>query len=184
MAERGRAGHRLPSGLGWATRYFGGWTVCPPLCPGFAWIHKGGRSSGNFLVRRARVVRLKACLKSLLRQSWTATDRFRNRHRPFGVGRGNGPSCPEADPHHGTRNRPGRVVAVVPAKWLRTAAPRRSSMITCVGPDLAAEYPIRPGGVAEDDRQQKQRAEDQEGLRTRRRGRVPQADARRHDVGP
>ena len=49
--------------------------------------------------QRARLSRcssfsLSACLKSLLCQSLTATDRFRIRHRPFGLGRGNASSCP------------------------------------------------------------------------------------------
>ena len=40
--------------------------------------------------------RLKACLKILFRQSSTAMGRFRIRDRPFGLGRGNGSSCPQA----------------------------------------------------------------------------------------
>jgi len=41
--------------------------------------------------------RFRACLKSLLGQSSAATDRFRSRHRPVGLGRGNRSSCPKAD---------------------------------------------------------------------------------------
>jgi hypothetical protein len=41
--------------------------------------------------------KLRACLKSLRRQSSTVTDRFRIRHRPFGLGGGNRSSCPKAD---------------------------------------------------------------------------------------
>ncbi len=42
---------------------------------------------------------------------------------------------------------------------------RRSSVISDVGRDLAAEHVIRPAGVHDDDRQQEQRADQQEHLR-------------------
>src|SRR4030095_6336475 len=66
-----------------------------------------------------------------------------------------------------------------PAKTLRgcpvgsvTALERArliGSVIADIGADLAAEHPIRPPRVHQDDRDQKQRAHQQKGLRVRRR---------------
>ena len=60
---------------------------------------RGCRDGGHFEIEHIRIGDGEmdpACGKSLLRQSSTAMDRFRIRHRPFGLGRGNGSSCPRA----------------------------------------------------------------------------------------
>src|SRR3546814_18828635 len=56
-------------------------------------------------------------------------------------------------------------------------------MITILA-DLAAEDPVGPGGVAEDQRDQHDRAYEHEYLAAFRRGRLPDRDAARNDVRP
>ena len=56
-------------------------------------------------------------------------------------------------------------------------------MIGDIPTDFAAKDPIRPARVHQDDRQQEQRADQQERLRPRRGGGVPQRDAWRNDAG-
>src|SRR5450759_1926758 len=79
------------------------------------------------------------------------------------------------------------------AKGLRTttgAAPAAAafapgaSMIAAPGLDLAAEYPIGPRGIAENQRYQTANAEQHEDLAVLRRCRLPDGDALRHDIGP
>src|SRR6516162_6178116 len=59
--------------------------------------HKGMGISKADYTAFMRCLSLRDCLKSLFLQLSTTTDRFRIRHRPFGLGRGNGSSCPKAD---------------------------------------------------------------------------------------
>src|SRR5580704_16882322 len=77
------------------------------------------------------------------------------------------------------------------AKGLRTttdAAPaaadfeHRASMITAFGPDLAAEYPIGPAGVAQNQRYQDGHAVQHEDLAALGRSRLPDGDAPRYDI--
>src|SRR3546814_9732204 len=56
-------------------------------------------------------------------------------------------------------------------------------MITILA-DLAAEDPVGPGGVAEDQRDQHDRAYEHEYLAAFRLGRLPDRDAARNDVRP
>ena len=60
------------------------------------------------------------------------------------------------------RPRQGCVLHALPDR-----GPARESMIADVGAHLAAEHPIGPARVDQDDRQQEQRADQQEGLRAR-----------------
>src|ERR1700687_278008 len=57
-------------------------------------------------------------------------------------------------------------------------------MITALGPYFAAEYPIGPRGVAENERYQHGNAEQHEELTVLWRCRLPDGDALRHDIGP
>src|SRR5258706_12532254 len=59
-----------------------------------------------------------------------------------------------------------------------------ASMITALGPYLAAEYPIGPRGIAENERYQHGNAEQHEELAVPWRCRLPDGDALRHDIGP
>src|ERR1700704_3956378 len=61
------------------------------------------------------------------------------------------------------------------------AAP--ASMIAAPGSHLAAEYPIGPRGIAENDRYQHGHADQHEELAAMGRCRLPDRDALRHDVG-
>src|SRR5579862_388885 len=58
------------------------------------------------------------------------------------------------------------------------------SVITKFTAHFAAEDPIRPGGVHQDDRQEKQRADQEKRLRAWRRGRLPQRVMIGHDHRP
>src|SRR5438034_6860640 len=78
------------------------------------------------------------------------------------------------------------------AKRLRTttgaAAPVaafafRTSVVAALAPYLAAEYPIGPGGVTEDQRYQHGNPEQQEDEAVLRCRRLPDGDALRHDIG-
>src|ERR1700674_2312568 len=55
-------------------------------------------------------------------------------------------------------------------------------VINDVSTDLAAKDPIRPAGVHQYDWQQEQGADQKEGLRLRRRSRIPQGDTLPNDV--
>src|SRR5580704_2721152 len=57
-------------------------------------------------------------------------------------------------------------------------------MIADVGAHLAAEHPIRPRRVGQDDRQQEQRADQEELLRARRGRGLVEREMSRHDHGP
>ena len=91
---------------------------------------------------------------------------------------------------HRTRRPPRRRRR---AKGLRTttgAAPAvavfapDASMIAAPGLDLAAEHPIGPRGITENQRYQTGNAEQHEDLAVLRRCRLPDGDALRHDIGP
>src|SRR4051794_2632176 len=58
-----------------------------------------------------------------------------------------------------------------------------ASMIPASGSDLSAEDPIDPSGIAEDQRYQHGDANQHQELTVLRRGRLPDRDALRHDVG-
>lgn len=58
---------------------------------------------------------------------------------------------------------------------------RLSMTVSGVGTHFAAEYPVGPGGVHKDDRQQEQRTDQQEGLRPGQGRRLPQGQLIRHD---
>src|SRR3954471_10602291 len=63
----------------------------------------------------------------------------------------------------------------------RWASAPHSSMIA-MRADLAAEYPIRIGGVGKDDRDQDHSADQQESLARGRRRRLPYRDRAWHDI--
>ena len=52
----------------------------------------------------------------------------------------------------------------------------QASVIADIGAHLAAKHPVRPARVDQDHRQQEQRADQQERLRARRRGGLPQRE--------
>src|SRR5205823_9557985 len=58
-----------------------------------------------------------------------------------------------------------------------------ASVISALGPHLAAEDPIGPRRISENERHQHGDAEQHEDLTVLRRGRLPDGDALRHDVG-
>src|SRR4051794_38922366 len=59
-----------------------------------------------------------------------------------------------------------------------------SSMIAALGSHLAAEHPIGPGGVTENEWYQNGHADQHEDLTVLRRRRLPDGDALRHDIRP
>src|SRR5205814_8154903 len=59
----------------------------------------------------------------------------------------------------------------------------RASMIAALGPHLAAEYPIGPGGITQNQRYQHGNPDQQEAQTVLRRRRLPDRDALRHDIG-
>src|SRR5579883_1657555 len=58
------------------------------------------------------------------------------------------------------------------------------SMIADIGAHLAAEHPIGPARVHEDDRQEEERADQEKGLGVRRGGGLPQGEPIRYDHRP
>src|ERR1700704_6244187 len=59
-----------------------------------------------------------------------------------------------------------------------------ASMIAAFGPYLAAEYPIGPRGITENERDKNGNANQHEELAALGRCRLPDGDALRHDIGP
>src|SRR5229473_2407594 len=59
-----------------------------------------------------------------------------------------------------------------------------ASMVAAPGPDLAAEYPIGPSGITENEGHKDGDADQHEQLAVLRRCRLPDRDALRHNIGP
>src|SRR5436305_11108652 len=79
-----------------------------------------------------------------------------------------------------------RTTALQTTTTAAAAAPaleRAVSMIAAPGPDLAAKYPVRPSGVAEDQRYHDGHADQHQDLAVFRRGGLPDVNALRHDPG-
>src|SRR5262245_6937859 len=65
---------------------------------------------------------------------------------------------------------------------IRPAGGRAGSVIALAGAHAPAENPIHHGGIAQDDRKQDERADEQEGLRGGPRGGVPDRERGRNEV--
>src|SRR3954462_2122426 len=75
-----------------------------------------------------------------------------------------------------------RPTAATPAA--HRPANQASRLMIAMLADLAAEHPIGPAGISEDDRHQHSGAGEHEALARIRRGRLPDRDPAWNDVGP